>query len=684
MKIKTILFALLLASGFTHAATLYVDGANGDDEKNCKTKGNACKTPWKALEGASVGDEIWITKGSYDIPESCHFDINKAVSFKGGYDSSFDPLLKRSNDASETIFTGNNEKTCRLFLIKTGHTHWLTFDTLTITGAASDTNDHGALYLNDVGGWLRLNNVIVRDTHMRTGEGAIKTDVAGSRLDIIDSHFENNIAKTSGGAIAILADADVNIAGTTFINNKAEGGTVHVHGGGAIFIQGGAKVNLTIEDSIFDGNEAVKQGGAIGFSNANGAEGKRDSSIEINRSSFTNNIANNGGGAIYGTNGIWHITNTTFSGNQVQGNGGAIGNAMAKMLLSYVTVVNNSSVGHGAGVATWDNSTAQTELLASIIAGNTKGGVANDFWIYTNEHNSTATIIDKGYNLIGSNGSANILNEDGQSISDNYRNWFKHKVNGDYSTQLVAGDPSDFIELMAKDNGGIYGVYSNKLLNGKSNDNPAIDAIPYDGFPYYGVGTSEGNRFTSLSQARASVGFDEFDYAPGNFFYFALGATNTAEDGYDASDATDVFQAVMDAEGWIRHAGALSTSEDYESEMRDDVKWIRAKQAGACSGIVSTDGRGMPRSDRVRSGELVAACDIGAFEYNDYYQLDCVDEDGMRPENNLNSFQAGWCFNPLDKDVNPMDVFENMGIGSFSWHWSLFLLAVLGFRLRVK
>lgn len=676
MKIKSLLTTGLLAlAASTQAATLYVDGANGDDEKNCKSAANACKTPWKAYDESATGDEIWITKGDYVIPAGCHYSINKAVTFKGGFDSSFEPLLARSNDASKTVLTGNNAMECRLFLVETGHGNWLTFDTLTLTGAASSQNDHGAIYLYNTGGWLRLHNVIMRDTHMRTGEGAIKSDVAGNKLEIIDSHFENNIAKTDGGAIAIRADADVLIKNSSFIGNKS---TLY---GGAIYTSA-PRINLEIEDSVFKDNEGSR-GGALSVEP--GSRGDRDSHIYISRSSFTHNKSRNHGGAIYTEVGKWHISNTTISNNIVEnsnhnGSGGGIGNNGAFMKLDYVTLVGNHSENYGGGLGVWDDSNAEVEIMASVITGNTsyKSTAAlssDDIWLYNN-----STIIDKGYNLIGSHNYANMNDKDGSLID--YRYWFNHQVDDEFTTQLVTGDPANFVELAAKQNGGLNGVYTNKLKNGKNSGNPAIDAVPNDGVPFYGVGTAADNPFVSLRQAAATVGMNDSHYKAGNIFYFDLKGRYKEDYSFEAgSEASLKFTANVDADGWVQKSGLASQYWDEDITDSESRVWVR-QAGGVCSGLIPTDARGMPRADKVKSTEPPSHCDIGAFEYNDYYQLDCEDEDGMRPENNPKSVSVNWCFNPFDKDLTPQDVMENIGLGAFNWYWSFALLGLLAVRIR--
>lgn len=114
------------------------------------------------------------------------------------------------------------------------------------------------------------------------------------------------------------------------------------------------------------------------------------------------------------------------------------------------------------------------------------------------------------------------------------------------------------------------------------------------------------------------------------------------------------------------------------SSVQDSLGvWVRG-DIGLCNGAVETDARGLPRSDRVKAEEPFSHCDIGAFEFNNFYQVDCWDEDGSRPENTISNAHMTWCVNPLENGLTPKDLLDNFG--SFYWYWSIALTGLLLWR----
>lgn len=188
-------------------------------------------------------------------------------------------------------------------------------------------------------------------------------------LTINSSVFDNNTATNGGGAIYNAGSTDLNVTnrlfvnGSVFKNNKADGASSI---GGAIYNSvptspGGNVSVATINGSTFTGNVASTAGGAIANSgkmeiynskfDANGTDGNittnvggairnyqsgitsnRDATVLVSNSTFTNNVAQSFGGAVYNASvaGEDHksvatiensvmIGNTTTSGTVVSG-----------------------------------------------------------------------------------------------------------------------------------------------------------------------------------------------------------------------------------------------------------------------------------------------------------------------------------------------------------------------------
>jgi len=197
--------------------------------------------------------------------------------------------------------------------------------------------DGGAIY-ND-SGTLNIDNVIFRGNYSENGSGgAIYNYGALSNTDpntgysiitsitstIQNSTFENNHSGADGGAI-YNDSGTLNISDSTFTENYSESGQ-----GGAISNSGGA---LNISGSTFTGNySAIGGGGAI---NNSGISARIDPNTgysinesitsTIQNSTFDTNHAVNDGGAIYNYGGTLNINDSTFTGNYSEsGSGGAI------------------------------------------------------------------------------------------------------------------------------------------------------------------------------------------------------------------------------------------------------------------------------------------------------------------------------------------------------------------------
>lgn len=145
---------------------------------------------------------------------------------------------------------------------------------------AKSKHDEGFFSVNEQG------EVIYNDeSHFDGYGGAIAIDGWNkSKLLIENSEFNKNIAgDAGGGAIATFTNTEIN--NTKFNANEAElGGAIRVIGGEPDSI-------LTLNNSLFDGNKATSNGGAV---NTGG-------DVNITDTNFTNNSAKQGG-AIFAVN----------------------------------------------------------------------------------------------------------------------------------------------------------------------------------------------------------------------------------------------------------------------------------------------------------------------------------------------------------------------------------------------
>ncbi len=176
------------------------------------------------------------------------------------------------------------------------------------------------------------------------GGGALGNADNSTRMDIINTRFVENSANHGG---AFYNETVAAISGSEFINNI---GTLGGTGGGAIWSAAnwaiGEKLDLTVDNSTFTGNQSNSAGGAIYLNissttttDANYPEWKYPdtNTTIIKNSTFTNNqtITTGNGGAIFADvflggslvqdrKLILDIDNVVFDGNSAGGNGGAL------------------------------------------------------------------------------------------------------------------------------------------------------------------------------------------------------------------------------------------------------------------------------------------------------------------------------------------------------------------------
>ncbi|MGH7571052.1 MAG: choice-of-anchor Q domain-containing protein [Gemmatimonadota bacterium] len=237
-----------------------------------------------------------------------------------------------------------------------------------------------------------LDHLHVTDGVRMTGSGATQTVIDGTDRGGRVFHFDGSLAwltdlniinggpdVSSGGAIYIRNRAFVSLTNVVIDDNEA------YTGGGGIHLEDG---RLLLIDSSVSDNRAT---GAF----AGGIYVQASGTLTIDRSTIDSNRSNRCGG-IYNFGRIT-VSNSTISGNSAgsttRGTGGIINVGTAHF--NNVTIYNNSSNARGdaqssGGLLSVDGSTRIT-LSNTIIAGNTRGGAAND---------CTGRVTSYGYNLI--------------------------------------------------------------------------------------------------------------------------------------------------------------------------------------------------------------------------------------------------------------------------------------------
>ncbi len=219
-------------------------------------------------------------------------------------------------------------------------------------------------------------------------------------LYIQDSTFTSNSAPVAGGAIVNAGPDSVQVLSSTFSGNSTSGD------GGAIYsLQG----SLDVEQSTFDHN-AAKSGGAISGGMSDGSSSIYGP-ITINTSTFQHNSASLAGGAILLNSGSQNsvITASLFNSNTAQ-DAAAVANEAALLIENSTFDGNSSTDTHGSPGGALVN-LANLIMTNNTFSDNTGGALVNlgeVSWlgntILANSvggpdcYNATSTLIDQTSN----------------------------------------------------------------------------------------------------------------------------------------------------------------------------------------------------------------------------------------------------------------------------------------------
>ena len=352
--------------------TRYV-AANGTDSGNCSSAAAPCRTIQYAINQSASGNRILVAQGSYTYaagPDFCSFlqtravvcIVDKSLTILGGYTTSNWSTANPS--ANPTIIDGQNSRR-GVALIRSQTTTFLNMEGFTIQNGRAQ----GPTYPGDpsgVGGgmWVNRASVTLRDMVFRNNQsiGANTGSGAGGAADGAAIRLESSIAGTS----SLLQRV-------TFDGNQSLGGVGPDRGGiafGALFVFAST---VTIEDSTFTNNLAragnSSGNGSSGGLNADalgGAIGLEQSSPTLNRIVATNNqaiggnAATNAGGAFGGAIFSEDAASFVMTDAYISGNTAQAGNA------------STGGFGAGGGVLIL-NSSATLERI-QLIANNAIGG----------------------------------------------------------------------------------------------------------------------------------------------------------------------------------------------------------------------------------------------------------------------------------------------------------------------
>lgn len=333
--------------------------------------------------------------------------------------------------------------------------------------------------------------VVIRNNKSEAkNSGVISLNGSRCTLNINGGTFENNISTKYFGGV-IVSWGTVNIAGGTFVENKApyggviaSMGTLNITGGtfrnntatetgGVIWANKECTIDGTGKDVRFSSNTATKNGGAI-YTKAN---------TTITNTSFSSNTAMQDGGAIFrdvnkpGVNTNVVIKNSSFDMNKAMNSGGAV------MVRAVTTIQDTSFTQNEANVggavytkanitlknSTFDSNTAEKWGGAVFCAENTKNTIESSDFVSNHAKQWGGAIFSNGeLDVSGTSFTKNDANDGGAVLAIAKAKFSKNIFTSNQATELggavvvanVADIANTTFESNKAQNGGAIAISS--------------------------------------------------------------------------------------------------------------------------------------------------------------------------------------------------------------------------------
>lgn len=221
----------------------------------------------------------------------------------------------------------------------------LNYNNCTFTGFNNTGSSNGAVILCAGTGERVLNfSDCTFENNVTSNYGIVaNTDATKSTFNFSDCTFKNNSAKY--GAALYIANGTTNCVDCEFTSNTAiNGGAAYINGGTVAFGEG-CEFKSNVATTDLDKTDAF--GGAICVKNGN---------VTIDGATFTENNAQNYGGAVHASGVEILIKNSSFVGNTCAC-GGALSNEIGVMTVDGCSFEENGSVsqsGMGGAIVTYD------------------------------------------------------------------------------------------------------------------------------------------------------------------------------------------------------------------------------------------------------------------------------------------------------------------------------------------
>ena len=247
-----------------------------------------------------------------------------------------------------------------------------------LTGTFTDntaSNRGGAIYSSGSSLIEKISGIFTRNSADKGGAISNAGTKDSGSVTIENSTFENNTAKTGGGAIHNMSKANMTITDSSFSGNTANK-EVNDFGGGAIYNRG----TIDVSGTTFDGNSAL-YGGAL----HNVGDDASSANATFTDVTFTNNEATKDGGAVYnGNNGtITSLTGTCTNNEAIRqgetesGRGGVIYNSKTSQINSISGQFSGNKAYKGGAISNAGTMTIENSTFSNNAASEAGGAIHN-------------------------------------------------------------------------------------------------------------------------------------------------------------------------------------------------------------------------------------------------------------------------------------------------------------------
>ncbi|MGJ1452847.1 MBG domain-containing protein, partial [Sphingobacterium spiritivorum] len=398
--------------------------------------------------------QIWVAKGTYkplykaaevdngNVPTTDRdkaFVMVKDVKLYGGFAGTETDINQRdlTNTANATTLSGdlgtagNTTDNAYHVLISVGDAGTAELNGFTITGGNADgANTASNISVNGVrvsryfGGGMynsssspTLSSVTLSNNTANYG-GGMSNDNSSPTLSSVT--LSNNTATNYGGGMYNDRSSPT-LSNVTLSNNKATNNS-----GGAMYND---RSSPTLSNVTLSNNKATNGGGILNYMSSptlssvtlsnntatsnGGAMYNLSSSPTISQSKFAGNTATSLGGAVYnGNNASVKVSNSSITGNRANLGGAVFKEGGGTDTFLNCTIAGNYANNDGGGINTKTANTT-TNLINTIVYGNTKTANANPSDIRNDDNNATINVNYSSYGAVtgsisGSNNKVNV------------------------------------------------------------------------------------------------------------------------------------------------------------------------------------------------------------------------------------------------------------------------------------